>query len=289
MKHILALGLSLLLFSRAHGELIGRWMGDGDALDTVNTNHGTLKNGATYAAGRTNLAFSLDGANDYVALPDATSKLVSNGSGTITAWVYPTTVAGNDVVIAFGSGANGQGIGLGIWGKVYIYHHTGLYDWGTSTPVSPNQWTFLAYTWDASTESIYTNGYFSESRPRGAGSFNYVSGNARIGDGFWGGGNFYPGKISQIMVFNETLSADEIAALASPRPTTINAVYLSGSAPTLNITNITEGLDNSIMRTTDLSLGNWTNLTAFVGRSISSNWTDTAAPNARAFYRIETK
>jgi hypothetical protein len=283
MKTALAIGFSLFIVSYAHGEMLGRWTGDGNTLDTAGTNHATLVNGATYSTGKVNEAFSLDGLDDYVALPNAASMCVSNSAGTITAWVYPTTLGGNDMVAVFGTGAAGQGIGLGIFGSIRIYHHTGTYDWQSSVPVSPNAWTFLAYTWDSTTECIYTNGVLSESRPRGA--FSYVPGKARIGHGFWGdAANNFPGRIDQIMVFDEALSSNQVAALASTQATRIEGLSFAGSAPTLTITNITEGLANTIQRATDLSLGDWTNLAAFVGRAASTNWTDQAAPNERAYY-----
>jgi hypothetical protein len=225
----LAILLGLFAGSFARGELLGRWTGDGNALDTARTNHGTLANGATYAAGRYNQAFSLDGSDDYVDLPDATSLLVSNSQGTITAWVYPTVIGGNDMVVAFGSGGNGQGIGLGIYGTVRIYHHTGTYDWQSNVPVNGNVWTFLAYTWDGTTERIYTNGVLSESRPRG--SFSYVTGKARIGHGFWGDpANAFPGRIDQLMVFDEALASNQVAALfLADAPSVTNVAPASGT------------------------------------------------------------
>src|SRR2546421_4878085 len=37
------------------------WKADGDANDSVGTNNGTLQNGASFAAGESGQAFSLDG------------------------------------------------------------------------------------------------------------------------------------------------------------------------------------------------------------------------------------
>lgn len=207
----------------AHAELVCYWAGNGNALDSAGTNNGTLTNGATYSAGTVGQAFSLDGSDDYVALPNATSNLVKNESGTITAWVKPSAVGGNDIVVAFGSNVDGQGIGLGIfnnWGGIRIYHHTGAYDWQTSTPVAANVWSFLAYTWDSTTETVYVNGEYKESRLRGS-YFSYVPGYARIGDGFWGDpANLFPGLIDEVRVYNTALSGSEIAALV-PEPSTL--------------------------------------------------------------------
>jgi hypothetical protein len=164
-------------------------------------------------------AFSLDGTDDYVALPDATSNLVSNTAGTLAAWVNPSVVGGNDIVAAFGSGGNGQGIGLGIWGGIRIYHHTEAYDWQTDISIAANTWTFIAYTWDATTETIYVNGEFNVSRARG--TFSYVPGQARIGHGFWNdSANLFPGLIDEVRVYDNALTAGEVAALV-PEPSSI--------------------------------------------------------------------
>src|SRR5207302_6035669 len=49
---------------------VGWWAGDGNAYDLAHTNFGSLHNGATNAAGIAGLAFSLDGSDDYVQIPD---------------------------------------------------------------------------------------------------------------------------------------------------------------------------------------------------------------------------
>lgn len=52
---------------------------DGNANDIQNGNNGTLQNGATFAAGKVNEAFSFDGVDDAVAVPNsATLELTGN-------------------------------------------------------------------------------------------------------------------------------------------------------------------------------------------------------------------
>jgi hypothetical protein len=180
--------------------------------DVMGTNDGTL-NGATWAAGHTGGALSFDGVDDYVAIPDAASTLLKNDSGTIAVWVNPTAVGDNDVIVGFGDTGPcaGSTIGLGIWNNVRPWHCYGGYDWDSNTPVSPGVWTHLTYTWDNTTEYIYKNGQFTESRPR---NFNYLPGPARIGHGYWGDpANAYPGLIDELKVYDRTLSALEIQAL----------------------------------------------------------------------------
>lgn len=115
--------------------LVGWWRGNGNGIDSINGNNGTLVNGATYAPGKVDQAFSLNQANStYVDLPAAASYLLNNSAGSISAWVNPSAVGDNDMVAVFGTGNAGEGVGIGIWGNVRIYHHTGTYDWQSNTP-----------------------------------------------------------------------------------------------------------------------------------------------------------
>lgn len=50
--------------------LISHWKADGNANDSVDGNNGTLF-GTTFASGKNGQAFSLDGVNDYVRIPDS--------------------------------------------------------------------------------------------------------------------------------------------------------------------------------------------------------------------------
>jgi len=51
--------------------LVGWWRAENDAQDSAGTNHGVLRNGAGFAAGRVGQAFALDGTDDCIEIPDA--------------------------------------------------------------------------------------------------------------------------------------------------------------------------------------------------------------------------
>ena len=70
---------------------IHRWRAEGNANDSIGTNHGTLIDGATAAGAPAEgtASFSLDGTNDRVEMPDVTTHYFS-GSFTIQAWVRST-------------------------------------------------------------------------------------------------------------------------------------------------------------------------------------------------------
>lgn len=67
--------------------LVSWWPGDGNANDVLGTNHGTPQNGATFAPGKIDQAFSFDGIDDYISVPDSTNLRVGSGEFTIDAWI----------------------------------------------------------------------------------------------------------------------------------------------------------------------------------------------------------
>ena len=71
--------------------MVSWWAGDGSATDIQGNNNGTLINDATFAAGKVGQAFSFDGVDDFIQIPDAPDLTPS--SITLDAWVKPTTVS----------------------------------------------------------------------------------------------------------------------------------------------------------------------------------------------------
>ena len=66
--------------------IVGWWPGDGSANDIVGTNNGTLQGGAiATASGLVGQAFSFDGTNGYVQIPDSPDLQPTNL--TVEAWV----------------------------------------------------------------------------------------------------------------------------------------------------------------------------------------------------------
>src|SRR5207247_567026 len=71
--------------------LVSWWPGDGNADDIIGGNNGILQGGATFAAGIVGHAFSFDGVDDFVGLPD--DLIHSRTVFTVEAW-FNTTQGG---------------------------------------------------------------------------------------------------------------------------------------------------------------------------------------------------
>jgi hypothetical protein len=71
-------------------DLVHWWKADGDFADAVAGNDGSPVGDTTFGPGQTGMAFSFDGNDDYVSVPDAASHLF-DGSFSIDAWVSTTS------------------------------------------------------------------------------------------------------------------------------------------------------------------------------------------------------
>ena len=137
--------------------------GDGNALDIQGGNHGTLQNGATFATGKVAQAFSLDGVDDHVVLPDVPA-LDLLAAGTIDLWVNLNDAADGKVVLAKGAGALPQySYGFGTFAGQMRFDlcrgdGTGCVTLTIPTSELVGGWNHLAGTWDGTTSRLYKNG-----------------------------------------------------------------------------------------------------------------------------------
>jgi len=74
--------------------MVSYWKADGDALDSVDGNDGTI-NGATFTAGQVGQAFSFDGVDDYVNIADhASIQNLHSNAFTVSAWIKTNVESG---------------------------------------------------------------------------------------------------------------------------------------------------------------------------------------------------
>ena len=190
--------------------LLNWWPGNGNANDIVSGVNGTMRNGATFAAGKVNQAFSLDGANDYVAISNTSSLQVS--TGTLEAWIKTTNSGGDFRGIVVKRGA----YGLFLQNGVLVTH-----DWGsgqtrsTGVNLADGQFHHVAITFQSGVAGgtvIYADGVPVLTTTMTV--LNQVQALV-IGAGDPGTIQFFDGIIDEAKLYNRALSGGEIQATFS--------------------------------------------------------------------------
>lgn len=207
--------------------LISWWTGDGTTDDLLGVNNGTPEGGIGYQPGVVGDAFSLDGIDDAVLLPDMDAELPSIGF-TYTAWVKRNTETPlNTWRTILGSWTNG-------WDEFILHGGNGykvdyqFYDISAADAcnsysqhnlsTNADEWTFVSASYDGQTLIVRMNdqsagfacpGYEASRRVRWIGR-SQAAGVQHL--------RFF-GLIDEVAVFDRALSAAEL-----------NAIYDAGSA-----------------------------------------------------------
>lgn len=205
----------------APANLIAWYPGDGNANDIAGTNHGTLQNGAAFATGKVDQAFSFDGVNQYVEIQD--SPALRPTSVTLDAWVnFNTTSPGIRIIVAKGAG-NGTPESYGLW-----FDPAGLLVGAIGSPTTPfpdvsapfnpvpGTWYHVAYTFDdgLNTQSLYLDGNLVASNSN-TNSIGYDATPVTIGSEFESGvpDLFFDGLIDEVEIFDRALAQSEVQAI----------------------------------------------------------------------------
>lgn len=200
--------------------LISWWRAEGNALDSIGTNHGVLTNGATFATGQVGQTFALDGANDYVQVPDSSS--LRPVSVTIEAWVNFFATNGIRIVLGKPLGNNttfdSYGLALqdgAVLAAICDNGGFGPFLTGPANTVT-GKWYHLAYTFDDSSKQqvLYVDG-----APVASGTANktisYDTHPVLLGVDIENGvlSFFHNGQIDEASLYNRALTRDEIATI----------------------------------------------------------------------------
>lgn len=221
--------------------LVSWWRGDGNANDSADGNNGTALNGAGYTAGVYGSAFSFDGLNDHVRVPNATNLRLTTAL-TVSAWVYPKSNGTFDEIISKWDAIEPSSNQRAYTFKIDPTAKAVLTLSADGTPahvnvtsastIPVNTWTHVAATYDGALMQVFVNGVLDGQQPYSGGIFN---GTADLGIGgvvggvaSGGGISFFDGYIDEALVYNRALSVEEILILAPvPEPTTISLIFAS--------------------------------------------------------------
>ncbi len=224
--------------------MVGWWPADGNATDIAGNNHGTLKNGATFAAGKVGQAFSFDGVDSVVEIANE-AKFDFDGTDafTIDAWIKTSPkVVGDHIIVAKQNINPAQPVSYPGYGLVIDdsigppkpYVHTDAlmlilqHGWpdqiiwvrGT-TDIIDGQWHHVAGTYDgsgsASGVKLYVDGVLEsmivEQDDLGA---NTILNNAPLTIGTRKDNTAdvaFNGLIDEVEVYNRALTASEIQSI----------------------------------------------------------------------------
>jgi hypothetical protein len=242
--------------------LVGWWPGEGNANDIVGTNDGTLSGGASFASGEVGQAFSFDGTNGTVTVPDSSSLRLTT-EFTIEAWINPRFTNNGDQAIVskvgIANGNNGY--------QLYLSHQntlTGQFNspgqswpgnviaYANSSAIVPDVWSHVAWTYDQSAMKLYLNGLPVATNVIGPRAIAVSSTDLRIS----GADNhvYFDGWIDEPSIYTRALSDGEIAAIYNagsagkcplPRTATASAVLANDFVVGVNITDGGYGYTNT--------------------------------------------
>jgi Concanavalin A-like lectin/glucanases superfamily len=205
--------------------LVGWWRAEGDARDAAGMNHGSLCNGAGFAAGKVRQAFSLDGTDDCVEIPDAPALRLA--SLTLEAWVALDAQPGLRVIFAKPLGV-GNKDSYAVWVdagtlKGVVADAAGLEGPVLITSFSPvpGRWYHVAYTFDdvANQQALYIDG-IQVAIGDVTKSIGYDAQPLLLGRDTENGipKFFLKGRIDEAAIYNRALSGTEIASIYNAGP-----------------------------------------------------------------------
>lgn len=147
--------------------LVGWWPGDGNTNDIQLGSNGTLVNGATFAPGLVGQAFSFDGVNAFVDIPDTPALHAVTTAFTIDAWInpQPSLQEFGGWILARRDPFVSEGFGLQINNDGFLatqMRANAYFSIASTVPVIQfnGQWQHVAVTADTANSSVllYVNG-----------------------------------------------------------------------------------------------------------------------------------
>jgi hypothetical protein len=268
--------------------LVHRYTLNGNTLDSVGADNGTAGNGPTYVAGRGGQeAISLNGTNQYVDVPDTADLDVSaTQSFTISAWVNLSNLSNSwpAVFSKSRSASTWYGVWLGTSNDWCFNGQSG--DADSSTAPAAGIWYLVTAVQDgmAGTRTLYVNG---TAVATGTAQAANATGDFDIG-GASANGNYLPGLIQDVRVYNRALSSTEVMAvmdapIAPAAPTNLAASTASGQVA-LTWAASTGATGYNVYRGT--AAGQESTIPLNSSTLTGTSYTDTTVTNGTTYYYV---
>lgn len=253
---LLAVALSLVAAAASFGAEVGYWSfneGSGTFIGDSSGfgNHGTLVNssfqypGTTWVSGKFGAALHFGGTvgpgSTRVEVPDSPSLRLST-AGSFAAWVWSEDIfrdapviskVGPGGLLSYWFGTFGPS-GAGHWGNLFDQDGNEGWDFNgrDQGAIPASQWVHIATTWDGCRVLYYVNGHLTNTA---AWMGTIHPSNARL---FIGGNSEYTfepyaatafrGAIDEVHIYDNAISAKEVARLASVPEPTIVGIFSMG-------------------------------------------------------------
>ena len=190
-----------------------------------NDNDGELMEGAKWEDGQFGQAVIFDGKDDYVEI--LPSPLFNPEKFTVTFWMYPTAVGGNNpagkgsATLVIANGNPGDGGGANWW---FEFWNAGNFEFkscqvgcaAATTPLNePEAWYFIAGIYNGTEYELYIDGEFKSKGPNkvGAPEKGLLIGSGLCPAGHGCDGGYFKGIIDDVAMFSDTLSEADLKVL----------------------------------------------------------------------------
>ena len=205
------------LFDEGNGKIAEDLSGNG--------NDGELKEGTKWEDGQFGKAVIFDGKDDYVEI--APSLLFNPEVFTVTFWMHPTAVGGNNpggkgsATLVIANGNPGDGGGANWW---FEFWNGGNFEFkscqagcaAANTPVNkPDEWYFVAGIYNGTEYELYIDGEFKAKGPNkvGAPEKGLLIGSGLCPAGHGCDGGYFKGIIDDVAMFSDALSEADLKTL----------------------------------------------------------------------------
>lgn len=213
--------------------LVGVYKGESNANDSLGIYNGTAQGGLTYTTGQSGNAFSLNGSNALVTLPN---NMMSNQTFSYSAWVRYNNVPSGEAFVVTATNGNGISVNYGasfgiLNGQLAlgVYNNNSIASWRMSSGVlSPNIWYHIAVTKTLGVAPkfylnavlqgttlivgtnnatlVYSGGIYTNSLCS-IGAYRYNNGSNTYG--------YTNGLIDEVSIYNRELTQSEVTELQS--------------------------------------------------------------------------
>lgn len=210
--------------------LAGYYPFTGNAIDSSGNNINGIVTGAQLTSdrkGRTNCAFSFNGTNQYITIPDNNSINDFTTQLSISIWLnyngFPGTNTSSQVIGKWGiGGVNNAAYGIGLFSETSTtatlrasVHKAGVNSGVSTAPttISTNTWYHFVFTFNNGTLKVYINGDLVKSYDGPINSTQNSNYNIDLGREAYGNYVYYKGILDDVYLYNRELNIAEIKSL----------------------------------------------------------------------------